>query len=316
MSDFGMFLYNVHPQPANLSITEVNHSILTASLLFPQRHSSHFKMLLSTFLFGGLALAYPSVNVQTHAKRHDDVIAFGENGRVEVFQRDYYNELTKNLTRGPPADTYPELTHDANGIKSVNQLLAEKESIRKRDALTPSPTVPTKAGPQERDVEKRGCTSYSLVVDHVTKFLQWDVPMSRVIHAAAAQSTVILTDGFQLADSLSIAQAAAFELVPDFFTSTTTITYSRTWTTTTTLAYSFPVPVGNWGLVVSNPQTQRNSGEVYQGCIGNMKMISTYSGDSYQDHTYGGLSWVTGTITACVATKYPIPKCIGSGFNE
>ncbi|QDS73713.1 hypothetical protein FKW77_003471 [Venturia effusa] len=274
-------------------------------------------MLLSTFLFGGLALALPSVNVQTHAKRHDDVIAFGANGRVEVFQRDYYNELTKNLTRGPPAFAYPELTHDENGIKSKEQLLAEKKAIEKRGTLIPSPTVPTKAGPQKReDLEKRACKSYTLAVDHVTKFLQWDVPMSRVIHAAAAQSTVILTDGFQLSNSLSISQSFAFEFVPDFFTSTTTIEYSRTWTTTTTLAYSFPVPLGEWGLVVSNPQTQRNYGEVYQGCIGAMKQISTYTGDSYSDHTYGGLSWVTGTITACTAKQYPIPKCIGSGFNE
>lgn len=308
----------MHPQPANLSIIQVNHSVPTTILLLPQKPSSYFVMLLSTLLFGGLALAYPSVNVQRHAKRWDDVIAFGENGRVEVFQRDYWNEIQKNLTRGPPPGTYPELTHDENGIKSVNQLLAEKEAIRKRDAqdLKPSGTVPVKAGPQERDVTERGCTSYDLVVDHVSKFLQWDVPMSRVIHAAAAQSTVIVTDGYTVANSLSISQAAAFEIMPEFFTSTTTIAFEHTWTTSTTMAYSFPVPMGNWGIVVSNPQTQRNSGQVYRGCIGNMKLLSTYSGDSYQDHSYGGVSWPVGTITACVATKYPIPKCIGSGINE
>ncbi|TID24316.1 celp0028 effector like protein [Venturia nashicola] len=273
-------------------------------------------MLLSTLLFGGLALALPSVNVQTHAKRHDDVIAFGKNGRVEVFQRDFYNELTRNISRGPPPNSYPHLTHDVNGIKGVNQLLTEREAIKKRDSLKPSATVPTKAGPQERDVEKRACTSHKLAVDHTSKFLQWDVPMSRVIHAAAAQSTVILTDGFQLANALSIAQSAAFDFVPDFFTSTTKVEWTRTWTTTTTLAYSFPVPKGQWGIVVSNPQTERHFGEVWEGCIGQMRLVSTYSGDSYTDHSYGGLSWVEGTITACTARKYPIPKCVGTGVNE
>lgn len=273
-------------------------------------------MLLSTLLFGGLALALPSVNVQRHAKRHDDVIAFGENGRVEVFQRDYWNELHKNASFGPPPDSYPELTHDENGIKSVEQLLAEREAIKKRDSLRPSSTIPIKAAHQERDVEKRGCQSRMLAVDHVKKFQQWDVAMSRVIHAAAAQSTVILTDGFTLSNALSVSQSVAFEFVPDFFTSTTTVEYTRTWTTTATLGYSFPVPQGYWGIVVSNPQTTRHYGEVWQGCIGHMKMVSTYSGDSYEDHSYGGMSWVTGSITACTARKYPIPRCIGSGFLE
>ncbi|KAE9978093.1 hypothetical protein BLS_000869 [Venturia inaequalis] len=275
-------------------------------------------MLLSTLLFGGLALALPSVNIQRHAKRHDDVLAFGANGRVEVFQRDFYNELTKNLTRGPPPDSYPELTHDEKGVKGVSQLLAEREAMIKRDSLTPSATIPVNARPQERDVEERAsnCVSHKLAVDHTKNFLQWDVPMSRVIHAAAATSTVLLTDGFQLSDSLAIAQSVAIEWIPEFLTATTTVTWTRTWTTTTTLGYTFPVPQGQWGVVVSNPQTERHYGEMWEGCIGHMKLVSTYSGDSYKDHSYGGLSWVEGTITACTATKYPIPRCVGTGFLE
>lgn len=263
-------------------------------------------MLFSTFLFGGLALALPSVNIQRHAKRHDDVIAFGPNGRVEVFQRDYYDELTKNLTRGPPAFAYPELTHGANGFKKHDN----------NQTVKPTATSTTSTLTADAELEKRGCKSHMMIDNHVTSFIGWDVAMSRVIHAAAAQSTVILTSGFQIGNSIGVSEAAAFDFVPDFFTSTTTVSYEHSWVTTDSFMYSFPVPVGNYGIVVSNPHTTRNYGEVYQGCIGAMELISTYQADSFEDHTYEGISWVEGSITACTSTTYPIPMCIGSGFLE
>jgi len=57
-------------------------------------------MLLSTLLFGALALAAPSA-LKPRMLKHDDDLAFGANGRVEVYQRKYFNELMANMTKSP-----------------------------------------------------------------------------------------------------------------------------------------------------------------------------------------------------------------------
>jgi hypothetical protein len=165
-------------------------------------------------------------------------------------------------------------------------------------------------------VEKRGCKSKTVVYDHTSNFLQWDVPMSRVIHAAAAQSTVTVTSGFTIANALAVSIGYDLTLVEDFLKASTSLTYTETWTSSYTVGYTFPVPQGLYGAVVSNPQTTRHYGEVFKGCVGSMTQAATYQANSYRSQTYDSLNWVLGSITACTSTTYPIPMCIGGGIIE
>lgn len=93
------------------------------------------------------------------------------------------------------------------------------------------------------------------------------------------------------------------------------ITVSETWTTTETQTFTFNVPNGQYGVVVSNPYVHRLTGNVLSGCT-DSPTTDAFTADSYTSETYGALSWVTGPITLCNSTTYPIPYCIGTGSHE
>lgn len=250
-------------------------------------------MLLSALLFGALALAAPST-LKPRMLKADDVLAYGADGKVEVFEGPYYKALMANVTKGPSLEHYNKMSI--------------KRSIGPFENLTPTKV--------SAELEKRGCKSQTVIWDKSINFLQWDVPMSRVIHAVAAQSTVIATEGFSIANGFSIAQALDITFVKDFLKTTTTFTYTETWTSSYTAGYSFPLPAGFWGVVVSNPKTLRHYGEVYKGCVGGMSKSSTYQADSYYSASFDKLAWVVGSITLCQSDSYPVKRCLGEGYIE
>lgn len=92
------------------------------------------------------------------------------------------------------------------------------------------------------------------------------------------------------------------------------LTYSETWTTTETTTFTFNVPSGQYGLVVSNPYTHRVAGNVLSGCT-DSPTSDAFTVDSYTSATYGSLSWVEGPITLCNSSTYPVPYCVGSGTH-
>lgn len=91
------------------------------------------------------------------------------------------------------------------------------------------------------------------------------------------------------------------------------IDYSQSWESEYSAQYTFEIPEGKIGAVVSNPTTTRNTGKVYKGCLGEQYLSSTYSGDSYQSRAFGGLSWVDGVISLCTGDNFPLMRCIGEG---
>lgn len=89
---------------------------------------------------------------------------------------------------------------------------------------------------------------------------------------------------------------------------------SETWTTTDTLTYNFNVPNGQYGVVVSNPNTHRVTGNVLSGCT-DSPTSDPFTSDSYTQQESNGLTWVQGPIHLCNSSSYPIPYCVGTGTH-
>ncbi|RAL65858.1 hypothetical protein DID88_005521 [Monilinia fructigena] len=175
---------------------------------------------------------------------------------------------------------------------------------------------PIANGTQELvDLEKRGCKSYSIITQNKDQqFLNWDVPMSSVVKAGEKTSTVSVTQGYQISNSIAVSATASLTLIEDFLSASFGITTTKTWTSTYAAAYTYTVPEGKYGVVVSNPWTLRKSGHIDIGCIGQGGQRVTYQSDSYTSKAYDGLAWVTGSISLCTSNSYPVKNCIGNGY--
>lgn len=93
------------------------------------------------------------------------------------------------------------------------------------------------------------------------------------------------------------------------------VSESTSWSTTDSQTFSFFVPSGQYGVVVSQPYTHRIAGNVLTGCT-DSPSVSTFVSDSYTSQTYGELSWVEGPIVLCNSSSYPVPYCIGTGEHQ
>ncbi|PQE32841.1 celp0028 effector like protein [Rutstroemia sp. NJR-2017a WRK4] len=216
--------------------------------------------------------------IPTELDEHS-IILLGDDGRIEIANKTEYFAavLATNPSLGP----------------------IDIESFPASNASEPA-------------VSKR-CKSTSIIRQKPdSHFLNWDVPMSSVVKAGSGGATVAVTAGYQIANAIGVSASAQLTVVKDFLSATYGITYTETWTSTYAAAYTFPIPAGKYGVVVSNPSTTRKSGYVDYGCIG-QGSTATYQADSYQSHAYGGLAWVTGTISLCTSSKYPVPRCLGGG---
>lgn len=93
------------------------------------------------------------------------------------------------------------------------------------------------------------------------------------------------------------------------------IDVSESWTTTDTQTYTFSVPEGQYGVVVSNPNAHRLTGNVLSGCT-DSPTSEPFVSDSYTSESFGSLSWVTGPIGLCNSSTYPVPFCVGTGTHS
>lgn len=239
-----------------------------------------------TSLLSSLLLSSTIVGAVSIPRTLDEskIILFGEDGRTEVWDK---------------ADFWAH-HHGGNNTISPGPLPVYNTTSTN---VTASP-----------ELEKRGCKTYSIITENADQtFLNWDVPMSSVVKAGTNTVTVAVTAGYQIANAIAVSATVSETLVKDFLTVAYGITYTQTWTSTYAAAYTYTVPVGKYGAVVSNPYTLRKSGHVDIGCVGTQNERTTYQADSYSSKAYGGLSWVSGTISLCVGDSYPLNACIGSG---
>lgn len=93
------------------------------------------------------------------------------------------------------------------------------------------------------------------------------------------------------------------------------ITVSTSWTTENSQTFSFWVPAGQHGVVVSQPYVRRVTGNLVTGCADSPN-YEPFTADSYSSQTYTEMTWVKGPIVLCNSTEYPIPFCNGNGVHK
>lgn len=143
-------------------------------------------------------------------------------------------------------------------------------------------------------LEARGCKWADIyTLNEPQYFLNWDVPMSSIIKAGETTATVAVTEGYQIANAIAITETVGVTVsdaaIGLAMTASLAIAYTDTWTSTYTAAYTFTVPIGKYGIVVSNPSTTRHTGWVDSGCVGTGDGRTSFQADSYESKSFGGL---------------------------
>lgn len=87
-----------------------------------------------------------------------------------------------------------------------------------------------------------------------------------------------------------------------------------TWTTSDDQTFTFQVPQGQYGLVVSNPYVRRVTGNYISGCV-DSPSYEPWQTTTYSTQSYTNMEWVEGPIRLCNSTTYPVPYCVGSGTH-
>ncbi|KAF2634777.1 hypothetical protein P280DRAFT_462950 [Massarina eburnea CBS 473.64] len=213
--------------------------------------------------------------------RSDDVILYGQ-GRYTIMKRDDVKELQQYRHNGtvPPMPAYL------------------------------NPGLPTINGTKlARHLGKRGSETI-LLPNPATRFLGWDVVMSQVVQGPAA---VTVTTGYSIANSITVGSSTDFTLVKDYLSTTLSIDYGTTWTSSQTQMLKADVDAGKYGAFVSNPWTNRQSGNVWSGAIGTEGTLSPYQGDSFEGKGYGDMQWVDGFVALCQGDSLPLKRCLGEG---
>ncbi|KAH6694819.1 hypothetical protein BKA61DRAFT_683515 [Leptodontidium sp. MPI-SDFR-AT-0119] len=214
----------------------------------------------------------------------DEVIVYGS-GRVEIMNKTAYAALQSNTMIGAPAPIHPSLLDGSKPANTSSSAPALHKRCDDITVFTPSP---------------------------VQTFLGWDVLMSSVIHATGETATVAVTEGYSIANTVTVTAGLSAAIPQTFLTASFGISYAETWTSTYSASYTFGIPDGKYGAIVSNPYTTRHSGFVDTGCVGSATR-AYYQGDSYSSKASGGLSWVDGTISLCTGDEFPLKKCLGEG---
>lgn len=249
-------------------------------------------------LFGGLTSAMTLGNHlgRSEASKREttnltanDVIVFGEDGRMEVWPKAKYEWLASIDSGAFEITAAAPLSH----IEA---------------------TAPTNHS-KRAEIEKRKCSVLQIIAENPeTTFLDWDTPMTSVYHATGVTNTLAITAGFMIADAIATTNTVTLNLIQNFLTYAYARQYTTTWTTSTTGAYTYVVEPGNYAAIVTNARTTRKSGYLYTGCIGDAYSAEYYQADSHYNQSYGGMAWVQGVISLCNSTEYPLPMCVGSGF--
>ncbi|KAJ0165687.1 hypothetical protein CTA2_10359 [Colletotrichum tanaceti] len=199
------------------------------------------------------------------------------------------------------------------GQDGTHQIMksSEYDALQSRAALAPAPEIQAIQG-----LERRGCqesTEVQVISDD--EFLNWDVAISPVLSSIGGSATVSVANGYSISNSVSVTAGLTSSIAEGALGASLSVSYSETWTTTETQTLGFTVPEGQYGLVVSQPNVRRVTGNILTGCTDSPKKTE-FTSDSYSSQAYGSLAWVKGVIRLCNSTTYPVPYCIGNGEHR
>lgn len=140
-----------------------------------------------------------------------------------------------------------------------------------------------------------------------------DVLMSQVTKGGPTPTRIFVSSGYDVANSIAVGTSVDVTLIKDFLSASASIDYTQTWTSTQSQQFSAEVPEGKYGAFVSNPWTNRKSGNVFQGVIGSEGTLSYYQADSFDAKQFSQMNWVDGVISLCIGDEFPLKRCLGEG---
>lgn len=218
----------------------------------------------------------------------DDVILFSKDGQFKVVPRSEYDVHFNDIASATPEQ------HHGNFVNVEEK--PTSQNIVKR-----------------QDIDK-SCDKHSVFsVRPTERYINWDVPMSSVVRAPANSSaSVSVSSGYWIGNSLRVSSSRNLEDVKLFIVKSLGVAYDKSWTTTFSAGYSYTIPKGRYGAIVSNPLTTKHSGYLDIGCIGRTTRTE-YSFESYNSKDFAQMKWVDGVISLCLGDTYPLPKCLGNG---
>ncbi|KAH7152243.1 hypothetical protein B0J13DRAFT_594186 [Dactylonectria estremocensis] len=217
-----------------------------------------------------------------HVLKHDEVILYGENGRMEIVHETVYEQL---------------VAHQGFDIETPE---VDEVFLNKTD---------------DKPLDKRASCAYTtaLIVDTTQNFVDWDVQMSPVVIASVGAMDVYVSSGYSVSNSVTVSGSAELGFVKDRLSTTFGVSYTRTWTTQTVINIKGTVPQGYSGVMITRPFKTRRYGRNMRGCIGSMKQTGTFMADSYKEGSYAGVKWVSGAISMCAKKQFPLSRCNGGG---
>jgi hypothetical protein len=214
----------------------------------------------------------------------NDVILYG-NGRLSVMKREEFAglEAARNSGTPPPKPGYL----DGNLVTYTgNETNIFVPRLKKRDTTL-------------------------IVPGANNRFLGWDVQMSQVVKGAP--TSISISSGYSISNTISVGVSSQLTLIKDFLSVTMHVDYSQSWQSTQSQQFQVSVPEGKYGAFVSNPWTNRVSGNVWTGRIGGEGSLTYYQGDSFESKKFGDMEWVDGVISLCTGDSFPLKRCLGEG---
>ncbi|KAK1574409.1 uncharacterized protein LY79DRAFT_566169 [Colletotrichum navitas] len=203
---------------------------------------------------------------------------------------------------------------------STKVMKADKwAEIERRAPLPPIPegfsTTPVRKAP-ENNITRRDC-KWSAEAQILTdeEFLGADVAVSPVVSSFGAISDVSVASGYSISNTVTVTSGAEAFLIEKVLSVTLSVSYAYSWTTTETQTLRFTMSANNYGLVVSQPNVRRVTGNMLSGCA-DKPTVTPFVSDTYTDQSYGHLNWVKGVIRLCNSTVYPVPFCSGEGTHS
>lgn len=207
------------------------------------------------------------------------------------------------------------------GVDGRTEVVDKAEFMAKYHANHTTPLAPaslmnqTSHAELASDLEKRGCKVATVITEYPDSyFLNWDVPMSPVVKAGELTTIISVTEGYSIADTITVTETTTLTLVKNFLEQALSFSYAWTWTTSITDAFTFYINPHKFGYIRVNAWTHRKSGHVEIGCIGTATHRVNYQSDIYTSKSYDHLAWVAGVISLCTGDSYPVHNCLGNGY--
>ncbi|CCF32331.1 hypothetical protein CH063_00788 [Colletotrichum higginsianum] len=222
----------------------------------------------------------------------DEILLFGED-HMEVVHKDAFAAMlaTEGVLHQPPSVDHALLDFVAPSEEELNKLEARQASCS---------------------------TTTAVIIDRTDRFYDWDLQMSPVVVTGANPATIAHSSTYTVTDTITVNGGFSPTIITGYLTANFGISGSRSWSSATAITVTGTISARHTGVMVTNPFKTRRYGRVMRGCLGRQTQIGTFMSDAYQEGSFGGVRWITGTLSHCEkpGVHRPLTRCMGSGaFN-